>query len=106
MTFTEWPIITWGAKWGGRAIVYARKGAAMAGKVATLEARVTALEELLSKQPADACPKCGERAVRRTSAGRMWGEGRGAHREDFYQCEKCGDQETRTVLFSKERNHG
>ena len=33
-------------------------------RAATLEARVTALEEALAKQPADVCPYCGERAVR------------------------------------------
>jgi hypothetical protein len=45
----------------------------LAKRIATLEERVTELENALKKQPADACPFCGERAMRKTEEGRLLG---------------------------------
>jgi ribosomal protein L37AE/L43A len=66
---------------------------------AMLEARVTALEAKLAKQPGDACPNCGERAMRRTSAGMIMRGSRNQWREDVWTCEKCAQQETRIIQF-------
>jgi hypothetical protein len=38
-------------------------------RIATLEERVTALEDALKTAPPDACPYCGKRALRLTSQG-------------------------------------
>jgi ribosomal protein L37AE/L43A len=68
-------------------------------QIATLEARVTALEATLAKQPADACPNCGERAMRRTSAGMIMRSVKYQWREDVWTCEKCAEKETRIIRF-------
>jgi hypothetical protein len=56
-----------------RVLAWGKKTFALAKQIATLEARVAALEESLGKQPADACPFCGERAMRKTRAGPLMG---------------------------------
>jgi hypothetical protein len=79
--------------WAGATRVFA-----YGRQIATLEARVAALEEKLGKQPPDACNKCGERAMRVFHVSNIKG---GAHhwREDDWKCEKCGHQERRVVNF-------
>ena len=64
------PIEAYGFGWLKRAFTYFEK---FAKRYATLEERVTALEEALKKQPADACEFCGERAMRKTEAGPLMG---------------------------------
>jgi hypothetical protein len=69
-------------------------------RVAALEKRVTKLEEALAKQPADACPRCGERALRAETAGGVTkGEPPKQYREDTWKCEKCRWRERRVVYF-------
>ena len=64
-------------------------------RIATLEARVTALEEALAKQPADACPFCGERGMRMTSKCVLLGDQGSQWWEEYWTCEKCAKSETR-----------
>jgi hypothetical protein len=67
-------------------------------QIAMLEARVTALEAALGKQPADACPFCGERAMRKTQDGRIF---RGAKqwKQDVWTCQACKKTEVRVVVY-------
>jgi hypothetical protein len=67
-------------------------------QIATLEARVAALEAALAKQPADACPFCGERAMRKTKAGRLLG-GNMKWTEDVWTCEACTQSEIRVKRY-------
>jgi hypothetical protein len=94
----EWPLAIRAAGWGKQAFSYARRGAAMATRIATLESRVTALEEALSKQPPDTCQMCGERAMRRIESSGIMGE-RDLYRHDWWKCGKCGQTEPRIVRF-------
>ncbi len=80
------------AAWSKRTLAFARR-------IGTLEARVAALEEALTKQPPDACPFCGERAMRKTFAGPAIGDAKSASRLDRWKCEKCGKEEPRMVYF-------
>jgi uncharacterized protein with PIN domain len=59
-------------------------------RIATLEARVTALEEALQKQPPDACPYCGERAMRLTEQSGLLGNQGSQWTEETWTCGKCG----------------
>src|SRR5271169_908848 len=71
----------------------------MGKRIATLEARVTKLEELLSTQPADACPYCGERSLRMSHAGHVRGSPPNAWRYETWACGKCGRQDQRAKQF-------
>jgi ribosomal protein L37AE/L43A len=66
-------------------------------RIATLEARVTALEEALGKQSADACPYCGERAMRKTKDGMLFGPPGKQSKQDVWTCKSCNGVEKRTV---------
>jgi hypothetical protein len=58
-------------------------------RTAMLEARITALEEQLRKQPGDFCPSCGERAMRlKQQSGLLGNQGTQWSQEDWV-CEKC-----------------
>lgn len=71
-----------------------------AKRIAAIESRVRALEKSLERHPADACPKCGERALRLSRAGGVIKGGGPNHwREDVWQCEKCAHHEKRVVYF-------
>jgi ribosomal protein L37AE/L43A len=78
---------------------WVKEGIELIRRIASLEARVTALEEAQGSQMPDACPKCGERAMRRAQPGRLLGPGGNQWRQDVWKCEKCGDEETRVVRF-------
>jgi predicted RNA-binding Zn-ribbon protein involved in translation (DUF1610 family) len=82
-----------------RAWAWAKRAFALAKRIAALEARVEALEEAIQRQLPDACPKCGERAMRRMNAGRVLGEPGKQWRYDSWKCLKCGDEETRAIQF-------
>jgi hypothetical protein len=84
----------------GRGLAWGKRTFAFAKRIATLEARVAALEEALAKQPPEACPFCGERAMRKTFAGPAIGGATSASRLDRWKCEKCGEEEPRMVYFS------
>ena len=71
---------------------------ALGKRIATLEARVTQLEAALGKQPAEACPYCGERAMRKTQEGRLLG-GSSKWKQDIWTCETCNKSEVRVVRF-------
>lgn len=62
-------------------------------RIATLEERVSALEESLKSAPADACPYCGERDMRLTNQNPM---AMGTHpkrwTEETWTCGKCKKQ--------------
>jgi hypothetical protein len=68
-------------------------------QIAMLEARVTALEATLAKQPADACKFCGERAMRKIQDGRLWG-GPKQWKKDVWACQACKKTEVRVIHFS------
>jgi hypothetical protein len=92
---------------GTKALAWA-KGAfaqifAIGKRVATLEARVTALEQALGKQPPDACPFCGERAMRMIDAGFLLGEQGKQWWEDVWTCEKCAKRQVRYHKLQADR---
>jgi hypothetical protein len=68
-------------------------------RIATLEGRVTILEAALAKQPADACPFCGERAMRKTVDGRLFGGAPNQWKEDSWTCNVCNQTEKRVIRF-------
>ncbi|HMH97605.1 MAG TPA: hypothetical protein VK577_13630 [Bradyrhizobium sp.] len=59
-------------------------------RIATLEERITALEDALKSAPANACPYCGERALRLTHQSLT---AMGTHpkrwTEETWTCGKC-----------------
>jgi hypothetical protein len=69
----------------------------MGKRIATLEERVTALEEQLKNGPipADACPYCGERALRLTEQSRAQGSHPKRWIEEYWTCGKCGKEYTK-----------
>ena len=70
-------------------------------RVDGIEQRLTKLEQLLAKAPGDACPKCGERAMRLTQPGRRLGSYPKEFRHDKWTCEKCGHLDERAVSLRK-----
>jgi hypothetical protein len=74
----------WG--WIKNAVTYVVR---LAKRVATLEERVTALESALETQPPDACPFCGERAMRLTEQSMVKGDPGKQWMEEYWTCEKC-----------------
>lgn len=59
-------------------------------RIATLEERVTALEQQLKTVPADACPYCGDRAMRLTKQHYMVkGERPNQYTEEIWTCGTC-----------------
>jgi hypothetical protein len=64
-------------------------------RIATLEARVSALEAALEKHPPDVCDFCGERGMRKTHS---FGVIRGSTNQlEVWTCEKCRKTENRFV---------
>src|ERR1700692_658321 len=59
-------------------------------KLATLEERVTALENALKTMPPEACPFCGERAMRLKYQSGLLGNQGSQWTEEDWSCEKCG----------------
>jgi hypothetical protein len=59
-------------------------------RIATLEARVTALEDALGSQPADCCKACGVRAMRMTGKSMLLGNQGTQWWEEYWACENCG----------------
>jgi hypothetical protein len=83
---------------GQRALDWIKRGAIylfkLGKRIATLEERVTALEEALKTAPPDACPFCGERAMRlREQSGVMGNPGK-QWTEEIWNCAKCGKNYT------------
>jgi hypothetical protein len=74
---------------------WATRGFQIGKRIATLESRVTALEQALTKQPASACPYCGERAARMVSKSVLLGNQGSQWWEEYWVCEKCAKTETR-----------
>jgi len=72
----------WAKRWGAHIFQIGKR-------IATLEERVTALEELLKKQPAEACSYCGERAVRLTAQSGLLGNPGKQWTEDTWTCAAC-----------------
>jgi hypothetical protein len=68
---------------------------ALGKRIATLEGRVRALETALGTQPADACPFCGERAMRKTQSGALMGDQGRQWWSDVWTCKSCGKSESR-----------
>lgn len=68
-------------------------------RIATLEERVTALEEALKTQPANACPFCGERAMRKTEDGRLLGSPGQQWKTDVWTCKTCGQTERKIIRY-------
>lgn len=62
----------------------------LAKRIATLEERVTALEEALKTAPADACPYCGEHNMRLKYQSGLMGNPGQQWTEDTWTCDKCG----------------
>jgi hypothetical protein len=82
--------------YGKRALAWAKSLFALGKRIATLEARVSALEAALEKHPPDVCDYCGERGMRKTLS---FGDPSNQSREEVWTCEKCGNAETRIVRF-------
>jgi ribosomal protein L37AE/L43A len=78
--------ISFGAKilgWGKSVI-------ALGKRFAELEARVTALEKVLKTMPPDACPYCGEHAMRLKEQSMLLGDPGKQWTEEIWTCGKCG----------------
>lgn len=63
-------------------------------RVSTLESRVTALEQELKTAPPDACPYCGERAMRLKEQLGVMGDPGKQWTEEIWLCGKCGKKYT------------
>jgi ribosomal protein L37AE/L43A len=59
-------------------------------RIATLEERVSALENALKTLPPEACPFCGERAMRLQEQSGLMGDPGKQWTEEIWRCEKCG----------------
>jgi hypothetical protein len=87
---------------GKKALDWVKGGATylwrLGKRIATLEERVTALEQQLKTAPADACPYCGERAMRLTKQPSMI---KGDHpkrwTEEIWTCGACKQNYTERV---------
>jgi DNA-directed RNA polymerase subunit RPC12/RpoP len=78
--------VSLGAKiWG-----WVKSVIAVGKRFAELEARVTALELALKTAPADACPYCGERAMRLKEQGYLLGDPGKQWTEEIWNCASCG----------------
>jgi hypothetical protein len=90
--------IGWIAKGLGFFRKYVGQVFAYGKRIATLEDRVTQLEARLSKQPGDACPYCGELAMRLTKQHSMV---KGDHpkrwTEETWTCGECAQTYTERV---------
>jgi hypothetical protein len=64
-------------------------------RIATLETRVTTLEQMLTCQPPDACPYCGERAMRLTEQSNLLGDAGKQWTWEIWTCEKCEQKDKR-----------
>jgi uncharacterized protein with PIN domain len=65
----------------------------LAKRIATLEERVTALEDALKNAPADACPYCGERALRLShQSSTAMGTHPKRWTEETWTCGKCNKE--------------
>lgn len=62
-----------------------------------LESRVEQLERKLRREPGEACPRCGERAVRVKEAKRDALFGDLGARKHVVECEECGFSDERLV---------
>jgi uncharacterized protein with PIN domain len=75
------------------------KIAALEQRITTLEAelrgRMAAVETALQRCPGEACPYCGERALRLKKASRPIGSGRGTWRRETWVCGACGREDWR-----------
>jgi len=79
---------------GKKALDWVKDGATyifrLVKRIATLEERVTALENALKKQPPDSCPYCGERGMRLAEQSALLGNQGSQWTEEDWNCEKCG----------------
>jgi len=79
---------------GKKAFDWVKNGATylfmLAKRVATLEERVTALENALKTMPPEACPFCGERTMRLKEQSSLLGNQGSQWTEEDWACEKCG----------------
>lgn len=73
----------------------------LAKRVATLEERVTALENALTTAPAEACPFCGERAMRLMEQSPLLGEPGEQWTEETWHCTDCGQNYYERELLKK-----
>jgi hypothetical protein len=69
-----------------KAVAWARHVFALGRRIATLEERVTALEEALETQPPRACPYCGQRAMRMLDQRGPLGDPGKQWMEDLWLC--------------------
>jgi aminoglycoside phosphotransferase len=93
----------WSALKGVRPTVIAqwKRGQRMVSRLDDLEKRVGALEKSLERQPAEACPFCGELAMRLDWAGGAIAAdgGRSSTRLERWKCRSCGQSESRMTHF-------
>ncbi len=61
-------------------------------QLATLEERVTALENALKTMPPEACPYCGERSMRLKWQSPLYGDPGKQWTEETWACNKCGKE--------------
>jgi ribosomal protein L37AE/L43A len=81
----------------GKLTGWAKNAFTLVKRVATLEARVTALEQGKGGTTPYDCPYCTERGMRKTKDGRVLGGAPYKWKEDVWTCQKCGKTEVRTV---------
>ncbi len=81
--------------YGAKAVGWAKRIFLIGKRIAMLETRVTALEAALGKQPPEACPFCGERAMRMTDPGHLLGDQGRQWYVEVWTCEKCTKEQPR-----------
>jgi hypothetical protein len=84
---------------GKRALAWAKSVFAFGKRIATLEARVSALEAALEKHSPDVCDFCGERGMRKTSAYAGPAPGGKTMSRSEWTCGKCGRSEPRIEIL-------
>ena len=66
-----------------------------ARRYAELEARVTALEKRLERQPPEACPYCGELAMRMSEPPHSMGDPGKKWIREYWKCGACTKEQRR-----------
>ena len=71
-------------------------------RVDKLEQRIADLESRLSRAPGEACPACGEYAMRLHTKGRVVGSFPMERRTDVWECGACGHKDEKQILITQQ----
>jgi predicted RNA-binding Zn-ribbon protein involved in translation (DUF1610 family) len=85
----------------GKVTGWAKSAFSLVKRVATLEARVTALEQGKGGTSPFDCPYCTERTMRKAKDGRVLGSAPNKWKEDIWACQNCNQTEVRFVRLQR-----